>query len=139
MKYPATFTQEKAGITVTFRDIPEAITQGDDLADALFMAKDVLLAAIEVYFEEKRQVPKPSAVKAGDHPIRIPPSVAAKVLLLNQMLQKKVIPAELARRMGTTPQEINRLIDLHHATKIDRIAQALEALGAELNINTRSA
>lgn len=31
MSYPATLTKENEGWTVTFRDIPEVITYGDDL------------------------------------------------------------------------------------------------------------
>lgn len=132
MKYPATFTQEDAGITVTFRDIPEAITQGDDERDALFMASDVLLAAMEVYFDEKRQVPAPSTAQAGERLIDLPASVAAKILLLNEMLAQRVIPAELARRMDVKPQEVTRILDLGHSTKIDTVAAALSALGREL-------
>jgi antitoxin HicB len=135
MKYPATFTPEAAGITVTFRDIPEAITQGDDEADALFMAKDVLLAAMEVYFDEKRPVPSPSAAQRGDRLIPVPASVVAKILLLNQMLEQNVIPSELARRMATTRQEVNRLIDLKHTTRIDRIEEAMVALGRKLELS----
>ena len=135
MKYPATFTPEAAGITVTFRDIPEAITQGDDEADALFMAKDVLLAAMEVYFDEKRTVPSPSAPHRGDRLIPVPASVVAKILLLNQMLEQNVIPSELARRMATTRQEVNRLIDLKHTTRIDRIEEAMAALGRKLELS----
>lgn len=135
MKYPATFTPEAAGITVTFRDIPEAITQGDDEADALFMAKDVLLAAMEVYFDEKRTVPSPSAPRRGDRLIPVPASVVAKILLLNQMLEQNVIPSELARRMATTRQEVNRLIDLKHTTRIDRIEEAMAALGRKLELS----
>jgi antitoxin HicB len=48
------------------------------------------------------------------------------------MLRQKVRPAELARRIGTTPQEINRLTDIRHTTKIDRIDDALRALGKRL-------
>jgi antitoxin HicB len=59
-------------------------------------------------------------------------SVAAKVLLLNEMLRQKVRPIELARRIGVTKQEVNRLTDLKHATKIDRIDAALRALGKRL-------
>ena len=66
MKYPATFTPEDGGFVVTFRDIPEAITQGDDTVEALAMAKDVLLASMEIYFEEKRQVPPPSDPTSDD-------------------------------------------------------------------------
>ena len=135
MKYPATFTPDTGGFVVTFRDIPEAITQGDDEADALAMAKDVLLSAMEVYFDEKRQVPPPSKARRGERLIPLPASAAAKILLLNEMLTQSVIASELARRMATTRQEVNRLIDLNHTTRIDRIEQAMMALGRELALS----
>lgn len=47
------------------------------------------------------------------------------------MVRQDVTASELARRMGTIPQEINRIIDLRHTTKIDRIAQALSAEAAD--------
>ncbi len=134
MKYPATFTPETGGFVVTFRDIPEAITQGDDEADAVFMATDVLQCAIGVYFDEKRPVPAPSNPKKGERLIALPASVAAKVLLLNEMLKQHIQPVELARRLDTTRQEVNRLIDLRHTTKIDRIAEALASLGRHLEL-----
>ena len=41
MYYPAKFTPaEEGGYIVTFRDIPEAITQGDDMTEAVEMAED---------------------------------------------------------------------------------------------------
>lgn len=135
MDYAARFTPaEDGGFVVTFRDIPEAITQGDDEAEALAMAKDALLTAMDFYFDDKRPVPLPSRREDGERLIDLPPSVASKVLLLNEMVKQKVSASELARRMGTIPQEVNRLIDLHHATKIDRVAQALEALGKRLEL-----
>ena len=135
MKYPATFTPDTGGFVVTFHDIPEAITQGDDEAEALTMARDVLIASMEVYFDEKRPVPAPSAPRKGDRLIALPASIAVKVLLLNQMLEQNVIPSELARRMATTRQEVNRLIDLKHTTRIDRIEDAMAALGRELELS----
>lgn len=135
MKYPAIFTPaDEGGFVVTFRDIPEAITQGDDEAEALFMARDVLREAMGIYFEDKRAVPMPSKAQKGERFIDLPLSVAAKVLLSNAMLAQDVAPSELARRMGTTRQEVNRLTDLEHATKIDRIAEAMSALGRELDL-----
>jgi len=56
------------------------------------------------------------------------------VLLLNEMVKQKVRPSELARRLGTTAQEVNRLTQLKHATKIDGIDQALSVLGKRLQI-----
>lgn len=134
MKYPARFTPETGGFVVTFRDIPEAITQGDTLDEADFMARDVLRSAMSVYFDEKRQVPLPSKPHKGERLVELPISLSAKVLLLNEMLSQQVAPSELARRLDTTRQEVNRLIDLDHATKIDRIAQALAAMNRELDV-----
>lgn len=137
MKYPATFTPdaEAGGFVVTFRDIPEAITQGDDENDAMFMARDVLLASMSVYFDEKRSVPAPSKPKAGERLVDLPLSVAAKILLLNEMIAKEIGPSALARMMDTSPQEVNRLINLGHTTKIDRIEEAMIALGRELELS----
>ena len=57
-----------------------------------------------------------------------------KVLLLNEMIAQNVRPAELARRLHTTPQEVNRLTNVRHTTRIDDIAAALRALGKHLEM-----
>lgn len=130
--YPVNLRKDGKFILVTFPDIPEAITQGKDRAQALAMAREALEISMDFYFEDKRPVPMPSKPKRGQAVIEIPPSVAAKVLLLNEMLRQKVRPIDLARLIGTTKQEANRLTDLKHATKIDRIDAALRALGKRL-------
>jgi antitoxin HicB len=136
LAYPVTLTPDKqaGGYVVTFVDIPEAITQGDTLEEALEMAKDGLETALEFYFEENRPVPMPSTPKRRQHVIELPLSLAAKVLLLNEMIRQRVRPAELARRLNTTPQAVNRLVNLRHTSKIDGISGALKALGKTLEI-----
>lgn len=135
MRYPAHFAEApEGGFVVTFRDIPEAITQGDTEAEAMEMAEDVLLSSIEFYLEARRQVPAPSTGEPGERLVHLPASVAAKVLLLNEQLAQGVSNAELARRMGTRPQEVQRITNLTHATKIDTIDRALRALGRELTL-----
>lgn len=134
--YPVTLTPDEAdgGFVVTFVDIPEAITQGDTEAEALAAAKDALETALDFYFEYKRAVPAPSKPKRGQNVIELPTSLSAKVLLLNEMVTQGVRPAELARRLNTTPQEVNRLTNVRHTTRIDGIAAALQALGKHLDI-----
>lgn len=135
MHYPARLEPaEEGGFVVTFRDIPEAITQGDDEAEALKEAESALISAMDFYFEDKRCVPSPSASTDSEHSIGRPASVSVKVLLLNEMLAQKVEPFELARRLGTLPRVVNRLIDLHHTTKIDKVEEALACLGKRLEM-----
>ena len=135
MKFPVKLSKEpEGGYTVTFPDIPEAITCGESIEDALYHAKDALESAMDFYLDDKRPVPVPSKPKRGQHTVELPASVAAKVLLLNEMSDQKVRPAELARRLKVTPQEVTRLIDWRHTSKIDGIAVALKALGKTMEI-----
>ena len=136
MKFPVTLTPDEAdgGFVVTFHDISEAITQGETVEEALAMAHEALETAMEFYFEDKRAVPAPSKLKRGQHVVELPVSLSAKVLLLNEMVKQNIRPAELARRLNTTPQEVNRLTNLRHITRIDGIAAALHALGKHLDL-----
>ena len=136
MKFPVTLTpdEDDGGFVVTFPDIPEAITQGETEEEALKMAQEALETALEFYFEDKRPVPTPSKVRRGQAVIELPASLSAKILLLNEMLAQNVRPAELARRLDTTPQEVNRLTNLRHTTRIDGIDAALRALGKSLEL-----
>ncbi len=136
MRYPAKFQPEPdGGFTVTFRDIPEAITQGDTMEEATAMAADALLTAMDFYFEDRRAVPAPSKARRGEQIVELPASVWAKVLLLNRMVEQQVRPADLARRLGTTPQEASRIMNLRHPTKIDTLSAALSALGQRLELS----
>ena len=132
--YPVTLTQDGKFVKVNFPDIPEALTQGKDREEALVMAKEALELAMEFYFEDRRPVPEPSKAKRGQPVIELSASLSAKVLLLNEMLRQKVRPVELARRLQTTPQEVNRLTNIRHTSRIDGIAGALKALGKTMEI-----
>jgi len=136
MEFPVILTpdDDDGGFVVTFPDIPEAITQGETREEALKMAQEALEAALEFYFEDKRAVPAPSKARRGQDVIELPASLSAKILLLNEMLAQNVRPAELARRLSTTPQVINRLTNLQHTTRIDGIDAALRAMGKRLEI-----
>lgn len=134
--YPITLTPDTTdgGFVVTFVDMPEAITQGDTEEQALVAARDALESALDFYFEDKRTVPPPSKARRGQHVVELAASLSAKVLLLNEMVTQNVRPAELARRLNTSPQEVNRLTNVKHTTRIDGIAAALQALGKHLEI-----
>jgi len=134
--YPVTLTHDATdgGFVVTFADIPEAISQGETVSEAMKAARAALETALDFYFDDKRAVPAPSKAAAGQAVIGLNASLSAKVLLLNEMIYQNIRPAELARRLGTRPQDVNRLTNLRHTTRIDSIAAALEAMGKHLEI-----
>jgi antitoxin HicB len=132
--YPATIKADRkdGGFVVTFRDIPEAITQGEDMEDALRNAKDALETAMQFYFDDRREVPMPSSPHKGERLVGLPASEGMKILLLNEMVRQQVKPSELAKRMHTSKQDVNRITTLKHATKVDAIENAFHALDREL-------
>lgn len=54
------------GFIVTFRDVPEANTQGDTFLEAVEMAQDALCVAMEFYDEVEKPRPTPSESQHGD-------------------------------------------------------------------------
>jgi antitoxin HicB len=134
MKYPVNLKPDGKFLLVTFPDIPEAITQGRNEGEAMEAARDALETALEFYFEASRTVPAPSKPKRGQRVVELPASLTAKVLLLNEMIAQRIRPAELARRLQVKPQEVTRLLDLRHKSKIDGIEGALKALGKTMEI-----
>ena len=134
--YPATLTPNgEGGYIVTFRDVPEAITEIWDKNQLKETATDCLVTAVDFYIEDHRLFPAPSKTKKDDVIIQLPISISAKILLLNTMVSGNIRPVDLAKKMGIKPQEVNRIIDTGHTTKIDTIAKALSVLGKNLQLS----
>ena len=135
MRYPVQIERRrKIASSSPFPTFPKRSPRGHERRRRMEHAADALESALDFYFEAARTVPLPSRPKRGQQVIELPASLSAKVLLLNEMISQKVRPAALARRLRVTPQEVTRLIDLRHTTKIDGIAGALKALGKTMEI-----
>lgn len=133
--YPARFKKQRDGYVVTFRDIPEALTSGETKEEAVNMAADALATAMEFYFEDRREVPMPTKPRSDEELVELPVSLAVKVLLLNEMLKGNITPSKLAKKLEASPQTVTRILDLHHSTKIDTLAEAFKAIGKKLNFS----
>ena len=65
--YPAIFTPEaEGGFSVVFPDLESCYTCGDNMADALIMAEDVLALTLYGYEKEHKTIPIPSQRKEID-------------------------------------------------------------------------
>jgi antitoxin HicB len=136
--YPARFTADKkdGGYVVTFRDIPEAITQGESPAECLEEAAGALQAALEGRIMSDLDIPNPSKAKRGEQLVAVPVHTALKAALYMEMRRTGITQVALARRLGIDEKEARRMLDPHHSTKADRLEKALAALGrhAELRV-----
>jgi antitoxin HicB len=135
LAYPVTLTPDSNGtVIVDFLDFPNVHTVGVDRADALAQAVDALETAFSLYFDERREIPMPSAARPGQPLVTAPALTAAKVLIWNEMFAQKLRKADLARLLNVHMPQIDRLFDIHHASKLDFVEQAAKALGKSLSV-----
>jgi antitoxin HicB len=138
--YPAVFqVAEDGSVTVTFPDVPEAITQGDDMPDALKRAADALESALSFYTDGGKELPKAGKHKRGQRTVRPSALGCIKLSIYQAMREQKVKKSELARRLGWHMPQVDRLLDLMHASRIDQAEAALDALGHTLDVSVVAA
>ncbi|MDQ1812182.1 type II toxin-antitoxin system HicB family antitoxin [Massilia sp. CCM 9210] len=136
LNYPITLTPDDNGsFLVGFPDFPEANSVGDNEEEALGNAIDALETALEIYFDERRAVPAPSKPEPGQRVVALPALESAKVLLWNEMIEKKIRKADLARLLNVHMPQVDRLFDLKHSSKIEFVEQAAKALGKTLTVS----
>src|SRR2546425_4364514 len=139
--YPATLTPDTkdSGFVVRFADVPEAITQGENVEDALREAADCLEEAIANRMVMGLPLPPPSPVKKRQYAVPLPAQTAAKAALYVALQEAKLTKAELAKRLQCDEKEVRRLLDPRHPSKLPRIESALAAVGRRLGIGLQSA
>ena len=139
LAWPAELARQGDGsILVSFADIPEALTEGENESEALALARDCLIAALGGYIGTRREIPRPSAAR-GRPMIALPALVAAKIALYCAMRADRIGNTALAARLGVSEGAVRRLLDLDHRSHIGQIEKALQALGVQLTITTQAA
>jgi len=129
----------KRGIVVSFPDVPEAITEGIDKADARLQAEEALGLALLTYPARGLRLPKAVARGRELVPIAVEPEVAAKLALLEAFRAAKISKSELGRRIGKDEKEVRRLLDPKHPTKLRSLTEALRHLGRRLVLGVEDA
>ena len=134
--YAVKLTPDKqdGGYVVSCRDMPEVITQGDTVEQAIAEAADALEEAVAGRIDDKRDIPAPTPKKRGERDVSVPPSMALKAAVYLAERDAGISNSELARRMRLDEKEARRILDPHHPTKLPRIEAALTALGRQVRM-----
>jgi antitoxin HicB len=127
------------GFLVTFPDVPEAITGGDDLADARANAAEALGVALRGVLVVGRLLPRPRGRRKGLLPIAVDPATALKLAVVEAFAKSGLSKRELARRLGKAETEARRILDPDHHTKLPLLQAALAVLGKEIVVSVRDA
>ena len=102
---------------------------------AMEYAVDAIQMVLNEYIRRRRAIPTPSKLKRGMRLIPLPAVTQAKLVLYVAMTRNDMRKADLARRLGWHKFQVERLLDLTHASRMDQIEAALSALGKRLVVN----
>jgi antitoxin HicB len=130
---------EEGRFVVNFPDFPEGWSQGETREEALLQAADLLETMVANYMAEGWDLPDPLPGAAGSLVVGLAPLVAAKAELYQALRKAGVTKAELAHRIGISPQQLQRLFSIHHASRLDRLEAAMRALGRRLVVTSDAA
>lgn len=136
--YPARFEPDEEGrLVVHFPDLPEALTDGADEAEALTEASDCLSEALASRIVDQEEIPSPSPAGPDMHLVSLEPTIALKAALHSALRDAGMSIDELARRLGIEEREAARLISPRARTRLTSLEEALSALGYTIGIEFR--
>ena len=139
-EYPIDLSEDDddGSVMADFPDVKGCATDGADRAEALANAADALAEGIAAAMLAREDVPEPSQAQ-GRPTASLPAGLAAKAALYQTMREDGVNNSELARLIGRQENEVRRMLDPRHATKISRLEQGLAVLGKRLVVAVRAA
>jgi antitoxin HicB len=122
------------GFTVTFRDVPESITEG--ILGRMLRAEDALKSALAMYISAGEPLPAASKAQAGEEMVPLSALEMAKTALYDAMREQGVGRAE---RLRWRLPQVGRVLDLRHASRMEHVEAALAALGLRLIVDVARA
>jgi len=139
LRYRMKLSKDTNGtILVDIPAVPEAHTFGADRVEARLRAVDALETALMGYIEDRRDIPPADATQRGSFVV-LPALTEAKLALYQTMRASRVGKAELGRRLNWHLPQVDRLLDLRHASRLDQLEAAFRALGRRLSVEIHEA
>jgi antitoxin HicB len=138
--YPVHLTHtETRGWHVRLPDFPQVRATGVSKVEALSRATDAVVTVIEDFVKARQPVPEGSTVSGPGEAVRVPALVAAKIALHNEMRRRGLRKSAMRKRLQWHRPQIDRLLDVRYASKMDQVEKAFDALGLELVVAARPA
>ena len=134
LSYPIKLEEDDGTMMATSPDFPELTTFGDDRDEAIARAVGAVEEAIAARIHDGRDIPPPSR---GNTCATLPALTAVKVILYRGMREQGIGKAELARRLGWHLPQVDRVLDVQHRSRLDRMEDALRAIGRRLEVIVR--
>jgi antitoxin HicB len=126
--------------TITFPDISWGVSQGENEQDGRGMALDLLRTMLAEHIRRGEEIPHPKSYRGARYRlIALPALEAAKVELYRVFRASGMRKSDLARALGISKTNIDRLFALTRKSRLDQIEAAFAVLGKRVDIEIRDA
>lgn len=138
-KYPATvsFDEDTGQYEIVYRDFNNLHSVALTEDDIELEARDGITSMIGDLIDSRVPIPEPSAAQDGDIVVHLPVLICMKAALHNAMINTGTRKADLARKLNQKGPQIDRLLDVSHASKVETLEQALYLLGYEAEVSVK--
>ncbi|WP_440894956.1 type II toxin-antitoxin system HicB family antitoxin [Amphibacillus sp. Q70] len=130
--FPAIFdpgTDNSPGYTVTFPDLPGCITEGSNMSEALFMARDVLGGFLYGMEEDNETIPNPTPPSE----VILPENAFVSLIEVRTDFVRDIMQNKAVKKTLTIPKWLN---DVAEEENINFSHLLQFALKEELNIKS---
>ncbi len=124
---------------VTCPDLPEVTTFGEDEDEARLRAVDAIEEALAARIAQRKDIPLPRLGKKNAPVVSIPAQTELKVALYLAMRASGLSKADLARLLSAHAPQVDRLLDLRHDSRLDKLEQAFRVIGKRIDIHVEDA
>jgi len=124
---------------VTFPDWNNAVTEGDDPAEAMTNAVDCLETMIDYHLRKGLDIPAPGRAR-GRRLVAPDSDLATKAVLWRAFRESDLTDAEFAAQVGLTPDQLHRRL-FHPRARLrpELVRKAAAALGKRLVVELEDA
>ena len=128
--YPAVLSPDPSGgYTVIFPDLPGCVTEGDTLAEALYMASDAMAGWLYCTEDIGETIPEPSEIDR----IAVEPGESVTFVMADVGAYRRAVGTFAVKKTLTIPSWLN---DRAEAAKVNFSQLLQEALLQRLGIST---
>jgi len=121
--YPVVLSPEdKGGYFVNFPDLEGCYSQGDDLADALEMAKDVLALRLCVYEDDKKAIP----IATPQEDLALEAGQIISLVSADTAEYRKIWDSKAVKKTLTLPSWLNTLAEREGVNFSQTLQKALK-------------
>ena len=128
--FPAIFTPVENGYAIQFPDLPGTNSQGNDLASAIYMARDALATWLDYLMDENEVIPNPSMTNN----IPLDDGQFVTMIDIDMTAYRRHKNSKAVKKTLSIPSWLNEEAEAHNVNSSSILQEALkEHLGIQVN------